>query len=260
MPRAPHLTSASSTLPMRSSLGTSILNQYAPIRLANAPTQVRPTSPHARLIGMTNPGDSGERPQPEPEAPSGRHEPPPIEQAHGQPNYSAQPGSTPPQGPPVSGYPPPAYPQPPATSYPSGYPPPSYPPPSYSPPPGGYPPPLPYQSSYSSTPYTGGYLVPQSRTNGMAIGSVVASIVGAVFLLPSLVVRTGQLSWILLFFIGDTAAIVGVVLGVVALNQIKQTSQRGRGLAIAGIAVGAAVLVISAIGLLLLWIYAASRW
>ena len=35
-------------------------------------------------------------------------------------------------------------------------------------------------------------------------------------------------------------AIVGIILGIIALNQIKQTGQQGRGLAIAGIVVGGA--------------------
>jgi hypothetical protein len=37
---------------------------------------------------------------------------------------------------------------------------------------------------------------------------------------------------------------VGVVLGIVALNQIKEKQEAGRGLAIAGIAVGAVSLLI----------------
>jgi hypothetical protein len=40
-------------------------------------------------------------------------------------------------------------------------------------------------------------------------------------------------------YIGILIPIVGVVLGVAALGQIKRTNQQGRGLAIAGIAVGA---------------------
>jgi hypothetical protein len=60
----------------------------------------------------------------------------------------------------------------------------------------------------------------------MAIASLVASIIG------------------FCCFIGS---IVGIVLGVVALNQIKQTREGGHGLAIAGIAVGALSLVISLI-------------
>jgi uncharacterized membrane protein len=44
-------------------------------------------------------------------------------------------------------------------------------------------------------------------------------------------------------------SIVGIVLGVIALNQIKQTNQYGRGLAIAGIAVGAVWTLVMLTGL-----------
>ena len=44
-------------------------------------------------------------------------------------------------------------------------------------------------------------------------------------------------------FGGDV--VVGIVLGVVALNQIKTSGEGGRGLAIAGIAVGAVTFLIS---------------
>jgi uncharacterized membrane protein len=57
----------------------------------------------------------------------------------------------------------------------------------------------------------------------MAIGSLVASLVGF-------------LCWL--------GAIAGIVLGIVALNQIKQTHEEGHGLAIAGIAIGALSLVV----------------
>jgi Na+/melibiose symporter-like transporter len=40
-------------------------------------------------------------------------------------------------------------------------------------------------------------------------------------------------------------SIIGIVLGVVSLNQIKQTQEAGHGLAIAGIAVGAFTLLLS---------------
>jgi hypothetical protein len=40
-------------------------------------------------------------------------------------------------------------------------------------------------------------------------------------------------------------SIAGIVLGVVALNQIKVSGESGRGLAIAGIAVGAVTLLFS---------------
>lgn len=40
-------------------------------------------------------------------------------------------------------------------------------------------------------------------------------------------------------------SIIGIVLGVVAINQIKKTRQGGHGLAVAGIVVGVASLVVS---------------
>ena len=67
----------------------------------------------------------------------------------------------------------------------------------------------------------------------MAIGSLAASAAGFPLLF---LCYTGIASWI-----------VGIVLGIVALNQIKQTNQEGRGMAIAGIAVGAAALVVLAV-------------
>jgi len=66
----------------------------------------------------------------------------------------------------------------------------------------------------------------QSGTNTLAIASLIASFIG------------------LLCGIGS---IVGIVLGAVALNQIKQTRQAGYGLAIAGIVVGVATLLVSLI-------------
>lgn len=92
--------------------------------------------------------------------------------------------------------------------------PPQYPPP----PPGGYgyqPPPTPDGYGYpppGPSPY-GGY--PQSRgTNGLAIASLVCALLG----------------WIC-----GIGPIVGLVLGIIALNQIKKTGQEGRGLALAGV-------------------------
>jgi ABC-type dipeptide/oligopeptide/nickel transport system permease component len=67
----------------------------------------------------------------------------------------------------------------------------------------------------------------------MAIGSLVASGLG----IP------------LNFFCytGIVSAIVGVVLGIIALNQIKQSGEQGRGFAIAGIAIGGVVLAFALI-------------
>ena len=68
----------------------------------------------------------------------------------------------------------------------------------------------------------------------MAIGSLVASVLA----IP-LAFACGVF--------GVLAAIVGVVLGIVAINQIKQSGEEGRGLAIAGIVVGAVTLVLAVI-------------
>jgi len=144
----------------------------------------------------------------------GAYEAPPIEQT---PTFQPPPaygGYEPP-----SAFPPPGQP---------GFAPPGYPPaPGYPPPPGylpTYAPPPEYGS-----PYPGGYgapMAPAGGTNSLAVFSLVASVVG------------------LLCGIGS---IIGIVLGTVSLNQIKRTGQQGRGLAIAGIVVGAASLVISII-------------
>jgi uncharacterized membrane protein len=60
----------------------------------------------------------------------------------------------------------------------------------------------------------------------MAITSLVSSLIGFVCWLGS---------------------IVGIVLGIVALNQIKQSREEGYGLAIAGIAIGAVSLLVGII-------------
>lgn len=118
-----------------------------------------------------------------------------------------EPPNYPPPG--QSGYPPPG----------QGYSPP--PPPSYPPPPGpGYPPPGP-----SYPPPGPGY--PQAAgTNGMAIASLVCSLLG----------------WIC-----GIGPILGIIFGIIALGKIKQTGEGGRGLAIAGIAIGVALIVLGTI-------------
>lgn len=214
---------------------------------------------------MTFPGgDSGEKPDDEHgqgpsgglpgAAPEGAYEAPPIEQAQQPvydtpssstevpPGYAAPPAYGPPTTPPgysQPGYPPPGYQPPPSYPPPSpgGYPPPGYQdpagyPPGYPPPPpppqyGGPPPGYgqPYQGGYPAPNYSGGYGPPAaSGTNTMAIASLVASVVGVLC---------------------GIGSIVGIVLGAVALNQIKQTQQEGYGLAVAGIVVGIASLIIN---------------
>jgi hypothetical protein len=70
----------------------------------------------------------------------------------------------------------------------------------------------------------------------LAIGSLTASGVG-LFLSIVLFLFGG--------FAGSIPALIGIVLGIVALGQLKSRGEGGRNLAIAGIAVGAAALVVS---------------
>jgi hypothetical protein len=128
------------------------------------------------------------------------------------------------------GYPPPPYPGPPGYGAPS-YPPPQYgtpqygatpygaPTPGYPPPPGPYGPP---PTGYPAPDYSI-YGPPAQKTNSMAIASLVASLVGF-------------LCWL--------GSIAGIVLGIVAMNQIKQNREQGHGLAVAGIAIGAVSLIV----------------
>jgi hypothetical protein len=118
---------------------------------------------------------------------------------------------------------PPNYPPPPGDS---GYPPPGQ---GYSPPPGaGYPPPQGYPPPGQGYPPSPGAAYPQAvGTNGMAIASLVCSLLG----------------WLC-----GIGPILGIIFGVLALNKIKETGQGGRGLAIAGIAIGAVLIVFGVIG------------
>ncbi|MCU1640520.1 MAG: hypothetical protein JWN03_795 [Nocardia sp.] len=122
------------------------------------------------------------------------------------PNYS------PPQPNPAAGYPQPG---------PGGYSPAA---------PGGYPQPgqAPGQPAYGYQPY--GYQQPSS-TNGLATAALIVSIVGV------------PLAF--LCFLLPIAPLIGLILGVVALNQVKNSGQQGRGLALGGIWIGAAGIAIS---------------
>jgi hypothetical protein len=175
---------------------------------------------------MTLPGgDPGEKPREQigEDLPSGAQETPPAEQA------SPAHDHPPTQGPPAQD-----------TAAPDAHPPPSgFPqPPQYGPPPGQYgPPPVHgYGPSYPPPAYPGqdqfgyGYAPPQqTTTNTMAIASLVTSVLGIV---P---------------FCGGILSIVGIALGTVALSQIKETRQEGYGIAVAGIVVGVAMLIVGLI-------------
>lgn len=188
---------------------------------------------------MTNPdGNAGETPPSDPgsqpgEPLSGGYEAPPIEHSQDRPQSSgAQPSyefgptgyEVSPPYPPAIDYPadiphdyaPPPFPGP--ANYPLPYPPPGY----------GYPPPPGYGMPGG---YPGYGMAPSGTTNNAAIGSLVASIL--------------SLPLFAMCAIGLLAAIVGIGLGIIALNQIKKCEQSGygpqggQGLAIAGIIVGA---------------------
>jgi Domain of unknown function (DUF4190) len=217
---------------------------------------------------MTNPGeDAREKPSSESsgassEPSSGGYEAPPIEQSGqaetaqpaDQPGYTPPPAYTPPPGydtpdypqqqsypnysppdytPPTEypapgaaqpGYPPPPYPGSPGYGTPAYPPPPQYgtPPPGYAPPPPGYgPPPTGYPApEYSAYGQSG------QKTSQMAIASIIASCIGVLC---------------------GIGSIVGIALGIVALNQIKQSREGGHGLAIAGIVVGGVTLLLNLI-------------
>ncbi|KLI04596.1 hypothetical protein ACT17_18445 [Mycolicibacterium conceptionense] len=186
---------------------------------------------------MTNPdGNAGETPPsdpgPQPSEPlSGGYEAPSIEHSQDLPqNAGAQPSyEFGPQGyevtapyPPAIDYPadiPPDYPQ----SYPPPYPPPPYPPP-YPPPVPGYPP-TPGYGPPGYPAYPAGYGMPPATTSNVAIGSLAASLI-SLFMFG-------------MCGLGLLAAIVGIGLGITALKQIDRSGQSGRGLAIAGIILGA---------------------
>lgn len=164
------------------------------------------------------PGGAWEPPAPEYPPPAYPPPGPPIEY---QPGFAAQ------YPPPPPGYgPPPAYDQP-------GYGAPPYQPgpPQFGGPPGGYGPPPPYPGGYYPAPdYLGGYGVPSGvkpGTNKLAIASLITSFTGV--------------------FCCCVGSIVAIVLGAVAINQIRRTQQDGYGLAVAGIVIGVATLVVTTI-------------
>ncbi len=123
---------------------------------------------------------------------------PPSAAPYGAPAESSYPDS-PPVAPPYAG------------GSPAGYAPAAYPPP-----PAGY-------SGYE-----------QQKTNVLAIVSMIASIVGFVWILP---------------FIGSVA---GIIMGHIALSKIKRTGEKGRGMALAGVIVGYVGLALVILGTILI--------
>jgi Domain of unknown function (DUF4190) len=123
--------------------------------------------------------------------------------------------------------------QPDAPPPPPWQPPPAYPPPSWqpSPPPYGAPP----NQGPAGWQYPGGsgqpYGYPRPRnTNGFAIASLVCSLVG-----------------IFLVFVGPA---LGVVFGIVGLKQTSRLGESGRGLAIAGVVIGALMMLLDVVAVI----------
>lgn len=123
-----------------------------------------------------------------------------------------------------SGYPPPVpngYPPP----VPNGYPPPRGvygPAPDYPPPP-DYPPLPPDDARFGQTPEGWGYPPRGGGMNRMAIASLVCSVLGWMFC--------------------GIGPFLGVLFGFLALRRIKQSGERGRGFAIAGLVLGALLII-----------------
>jgi uncharacterized protein with PQ loop repeat len=122
----------------------------------------------------------------------------------------------------MSSYPGPGTPEYPQQPYPE------YPAPPYPTRPGSYPPPPEYSPAaqpmypYAPAPMPGYYPGPMAPSNnGYAIASLVCSIGGWTFI--------PVIGWI-----------VGIILGIVALNQIRASNgtQAGHGLAVAGVVIG----------------------
>ena len=173
---------------------------------------------------MTAPGGDHDEANPTPEQPDGEAPwAPPTDSAppvSPPPGYSPErsagyqvryPGDYPPTPPTAFGEPP----YPPAGYGPSPYPGGHYPGPYY---PGGYGPPGGPPGSYRPQ------AAVQPGTHPLAIASLISSFAGV------------------LCFIGSIA---GIVLGTIALEQIKRNRQEGYGLAVTGIVIGVAGLVVT---------------
>jgi Domain of unknown function (DUF4190) len=163
-------------------------------------------------------------------APGEEANPPAGGREPGQPDWQAPWDPPAPDHPPPA-YSPPGYVQPPGHGGPPGFSgPPGYDgppgPPQFGGPPSGYGPP-PYPGGYYPAPdYPGGYAQPEAMRpgmNGLAIGSLISSFAGVFCCI---------------------GAIVAIVLGAIALDQIKRTRQDGYAVAVAGIVIGVATVIV----------------
>jgi hypothetical protein len=115
-------------------------------------------------------------------------------------------------------------------------------PPAGQPPPAGYGAPVYGPPGYPATGYPGyGYPVPSPPTNGLAIGSLVVSVVGAFGLCG--------------YGLGGYLGIVGAIMGHVARRQIRERGESGDGMALAGVIVGWIAFGIAVIATVLIVIF-----
>ncbi len=161
---------------------------------------------------MSDNTSSGDAPQSQQPAPPPAYEPPP-----------APPAGSPADYPPAGTYPPAQQQYPPAQQ--------QYPAPStYGQQPGYGAPPAYSQAGYPAAPAYGG-AYPQTRTNSLAIVSLIAGIAGLT-LVP---------------FIGS---IVAVITGHMSLSQLKTSGEEGRGIALGGLITGYVGIGLAVLGLL----------
>jgi len=153
------------------------------------------------------------------------------------PDAAATPPVTPPTPAPASAQPAAPYTPPPAAAPAPSYQPPAYQPPTYpaAPPAYGATSGAPMQPAPGAPPVYGAaapyYGAPAPKTNVLAIISMIAAILGFVWILP---------------FIGSLG---GAIMGHISLNQIKRTGEGGRGMALAGVIVGWIGVAIAVIGI-----------
>ena len=78
---------------------------------------------------------------------------------------------------------------------------------------------------------------PSTRTSKLAVWPLITSLIGALYILS--LISAGPLAIVLIVFIFlALGSVAGVILGHVALKQLKTTASKGRGLAIVGTVLG----------------------